>query len=139
MAVVSPYLFQSENGDMALPIEGLTVARCVVDFALSLEAFRGDDVVILRIEGPFTILENGAISSLDPEVPAKLGPAIALVQASVRSARAFADGRLQLIFEDGREITVHPNDEFEAWQLAGPGRVKAVCRVGGGISVWSEP
>ena len=133
---MSRYLFRMEKGELSLPIEGLSVARCVVDHAFALEAFRDGDVVSLRIEGPFIITQNGAECVLDPNAPANLGTAIALVRGLVKRARASAEGRLHLEFDDGREVTVEPNDDFEAWDLTGPKDAKAVCRAGGGVSTW---
>jgi hypothetical protein len=130
------YLFHTEDGELSLPVEGLPVARCVVDHAFSLEVFRDSDVVTLRIEGPFTIAENGMQHILDPNEPANLGRAIALVRAVVRRARASAEGRLYIVFDDGREVIVEPSEDFEAWELIGPKNAKAVCSAGGGVSTW---
>jgi hypothetical protein len=130
------YLFHTENGELLLPVEGLSIARCVVDHAFSLEAFRDNDVVTLRIEGPFTVTENGVKHLLDPNEPTTLGPAIALVRAVARRARASAEGRLYVMFDDGREINVEPNQNFEAWETIGPKGAKAVCSAGGGVSTW---
>jgi hypothetical protein len=139
MAAMNRYLFHTENGELSLPVEGLSIARCVVDHAFSLETFRDRDVVTLRIEGPFTVTENGRQHALDPTEPANLGPAIALVRAVVRRARASAEGRLVVVFDDGREVTVEPNEDFEAWELIGPKGAKAVCSAGGGVSTWGTP
>lgn len=134
---MSRYLFHTESGELSLPVEGLSIARCVVDHAFSLEAFRDDDVVTLRIGGPFTVTAgNGVKHVLDPSEPANLGPAIALVRALVRRARASAEGRLGLVFDDGREVVIEPNEDFEAWELVGPKGAKAVCSPGGGVSTW---
>lgn len=133
---MSRYLFHTENGELSLPVEGLSIARCVVDHAFSLEALRDDNLITLRIEGPFTVTENGVQHALDPSEPAKLGPAIALVRAVVIRARASSEGRLGVVFDDGREVTVEPNDDFEAWELSGPKGAKAVCSAGGGVSTW---
>jgi hypothetical protein len=136
VAKVNRYLFHTENGELSLPLEGLTISRCVVDHAFSLEAFRADGVVALRIEGPFTLKGKQLSRVMDPGVPTELGLAIALVRGTVKRARASSGGRLSIIFEDGRDVTVEPSEDFEAWELSGPQGVKAVCRVGGGVSTW---
>ena len=133
---MSQYHLRSENGELVLPLEGLSIARCVIDHAFSLEASREHDIVVLRIECPFTVSKTGMQYVLEPNEPANLGPATALVHASVRTARASAEGRLSIVFDDGRELTVEPSDDFEAWELTGPNGVKAVCRPGGGVSTW---
>jgi hypothetical protein len=136
MAAMSRYLFRTENGELLLPVEGLSIARCVVDHAFSLEAFRDNDVVTLRIEGPFIVTENGVKHALDPNEPANLGPAIALVRAVVKRSRASAEGRLVVVFDDGREVTIEASEDFEAWEVIGPQGAKVVCSAGGGVSTW---
>jgi len=136
---VSRYLFHTENGELSLPLEGLGVARCVIDHAFSLEAFRSDGVVALRIEGPFTLTANKSGHRLDPSAPGELGPAIGLVRKVVRRARASSEGRLSIVFEDGSELAVEPSEDFEAWEVSAPQGVKAVCRAGGGVSTWGAP
>jgi hypothetical protein len=136
VAEVSRYLFHTENGELSLPLEGLAIARCVIDHAFSLEAFRTDGSVTLRIEGPFTLTREQSTRLMDPSAPAELGPAIALVQGTVKRARVSSEGRLSIVFDDGREVTVEPSENFEAWELSGPQGVKAVCRAGGGVSTW---
>mgnify|MGYP003576712334 FL=1 len=131
---MSRYLFHTENGELSLPLEGLDITRCVVDHAFSLEALQGDGPVALRIEGPFSLKDGQSNHAMDPSVPAQLGPAVALVRGSVKRARVSAEGRLSIYFKDGREVTVEPSDDFEAWELSGPQGVKAVCRAGGGVS-----
>jgi hypothetical protein len=133
---MSRYLFHTKNGELSLPVEGLSVARCTIDHAFSLEAFRDDDIVTLRIEGPFTVTANGVKHTLDPNEPTNLGLALALVRAVVRRARASAEGRLSVVFDDGREVTVEPSEDFEAWELVGPKGAKAVCSAGGGVYTW---
>lgn len=133
---MSRYLFHTENGELLLPLEGLDIARCVVDHALSLEALQANGTVILRIEGPFSLKDGHSSYAMDPSVPAQLGPAVALVRGCVERVRASAEGRLSIVFKDGREVTVEPSDDFEAWELSGPQGVKAVCRAGGGVSTW---
>lgn len=121
---------------MVMPLESLTISRCIVDAALSLVALVDRDVITLRIEGPFVLTENDDSQAIDPNVPRTLGPAVALVGATVRRARASETGRLELVFEDGRSVVVEPSDEFEAWELSGPSDAKAVCRMDGGVSTW---
>jgi hypothetical protein len=136
MAEMNEYLLRTENGELLLPLEGLSIVRCWIDYAFSLEAAHEDGIVVLRIECPFTISERGEQYVLDPEEPAILGPAAALVRTSARTARAAAEGRLSIVFDDGRELTVEASDRFEAWELSGPKGMIAVCLPGGGLSIW---
>lgn len=126
---------ESPKGELLLPLETCAIARCLVDAAFSLQAL-DDDVVTLRIECPFKIIEHGCISTLDPGVPTTLGPAVALWNGTVKRARAAESGRLEIEFEDGRLLVVEPNDDFEAWELSGPRNAIVLCCVGGGLAVW---
>jgi hypothetical protein len=133
---VKRYLFHIENGDLLLPLEGLEITRCVVDHAFSLEAAHADGMVTVRIEGPLSLKDGRSEHAIDPSVPTELGPALGLVRGSIERARVSPEGRLSLVFQDGREVTVEPSDDFEAWELTAPRGVKAVCRAGGGVSTW---
>lgn len=119
-----------------LPLESLMISRCVVDAAISFFALVDDDAVTLRIECPFVLTDDDGSHAVDPSVPRTLGPAVALFGATVARASASETGRLELVFEDGRTVLVEPSDEFEAWELSGPGDAKAVCRMDGGVSTW---
>jgi hypothetical protein len=55
---------------------------------------------------------------------------------AVHSARASADGRLDIAFAGGRTLSVQPDARYEAWEIYGPGGMRAVCTPGGAISVW---
>lgn len=133
---MSRYLFRTQNGELVMPLESLPISRCIVDAAISLVALVDSDAITLRIEGPFVLTEEDGSHAIDPNAPRTLGPAVALVGATVRRARASETGRLELVFEDGRSILVEPSDEFEAWEISGPRDAKAVCRVDGGVSTW---
>lgn len=127
---------QRDDGGWRLPIESRGVSRCVVDHAFALEFHDGAQSTVVRIEGDFTILEGGQACRLTPSEPGNLGPAVALFGQVVRSARALADGKLEVAFEDGRIMSVEPDTCYEAWELSGPGGMRAVCTPGGTISVW---
>ena len=133
-----PVQICEKGSDLLLPLQALSIARCIVDHAFSLEAFRGNDVVTVRIEGSFTITENSMRRLFDPNEPFNLGPAIKLVRAVVARARATSEGRLDIEFEDGRILAAEPNEDFEAWELVGPASTKVICRAGGGISTWDS-
>lgn len=132
------YLFHTENGLLRLPLQGLTIDRCVVDHALAFEFFGKEGTTILRIEGAFGLTDHGVTLPLDPALPKDLGPAIGLFRSLVTSARVAQDGRLCIAFDGGREISVQPSDEYEAWELSAPGGLRAVCCVGGGVSTWGS-
>ena len=67
-------LLRSENGELVLPLEGLAIARCVIDYSFFLEASREHGVVVLRIECPFIVSKKGMQYVLEPNEPVNLGP-----------------------------------------------------------------
>ena len=120
----------------SLPLEQRCVGRCAVDHAFSLEFYEGEHALILRIAGDFTISDRGRIYQLNPAVTWELGPAISLFGQTVRAAGASADGKLELVFADGRTLLVEPDADYEAWEVSGPYGMQAVCSPGGEISIW---
>jgi hypothetical protein len=127
---------QRVSGGWRLPIEARGVSRCSVDHAFALEFHDGEQSTIVRIEGEFTVFDHGRTYRLTPSVPMELGPAVALFGQVVCSAWASAEGKLEIVFEDGRTVCVEPDARYEAWEIYGPGGMRAVCTPGGAISIW---
>jgi hypothetical protein len=73
---------------------------------------------------------NGSLSR------AELGPVLACTRTVVVAARAFEDGRLEMVFGDGSLIRVGAPAEFEGWELAGPGGMRIVAGPGPKLTVW---
>src|SRR5262249_21951683 len=126
------FLFYRDK-NLYLPIEGLTIDRCIVDHALSFDFLIEAGPMTLQIECPFRLMENERVHLLDPSSPRELGPAIGLFGAIVRSARSSEEGQLSVLFDDGREINVDPDPHYEAWGFVGPNGIRAVCLPGGGV------
>lgn len=124
------------DGGWRLPLEERAVGRCIVDQAFALEFHEADEKAVVRIEGAFSVLDQGRSHQLTPAAPMELGPAVGLFGQVVRSARASAAGRLEIAFEDGRILSVEPDARYEAWEISGPSGMRAVCTPGGAISVW---
>jgi hypothetical protein len=127
---------QKSEGGWRLPIEQRGVSRCIVDHAFALEFHEGEQSAVVRIEGTFAILDQGRVHRLTPSAPKELGPAVGLFGQVVRSATASARGELEISFEDGRVLSVQPDARYEAWEIYGPGGMRAVCTPGGEVSVW---
>jgi hypothetical protein len=133
---VRSWHLQSSKGGWRLPIDQLGVSRCIVDHAFALEFHEGAQSAVVRIEGTFAILDQGRVHRLTPAALKELGPAVGLFGQVVRSATASARGELEIAFEDGRVLSVQPDDRYEAWEIYGPGGMRAVCTPGGEVSVW---
>lgn len=112
-----------------LPLAGHEVDQCQLDYAITLVlADRPTEHTELRIEAPFELLSpDGQTIQLDPERTMELTPALALLHQTVDHVFAYKDGRLELVSTAGLMIRVPVGKGFEAWQLAGPNRLRFVC------------
>jgi hypothetical protein len=138
MAEMIPWELQPLNGGWRLPLEQRVVSRCILDYAFVLEFHEAEEKAILRIEGMFLISSNGSSHKLTAVMPAGLGPALELFGQTVRLAAASQEGQLKIVFEDGRILSVEPDDRYEAWEMSGPRGMRVVCAPGGRISVWQQ-
>lgn len=122
-----------------VPMAGLTVMQCRVDYAFSLIAADGlDGWFEVRIEQPFVVASPGKELLLDPAgEPAAMAPALSVLHQTVVEAVAFKDGRLELMFGDGRVLRVPIGKDHEAWNVVGPGGLQIVSLPGGELAIWS--
>jgi len=92
----------------------------------------------LIIETGFVLRDAaGTTHELDPGTSRRaLAPVIDLFMRTVRTVAIGASGALVLEFDDGAKLTVHPQPEYEAWELVGDGVPKIVVLPGGGVAVW---
>lgn len=85
----------------------------------------------------YTNLE-GVVHLIAPDVPATLGPVLALVGQSVIAADT-PGGCLVLAFSSGAELRCRPHETYEAWEVAGGSPADlVVCLPGGELAVWDE-
>lgn len=133
---MTSWIVHRVDGGWRLPIEQRCVSRCILDHAFVLEFHEGQEIAIVRIEGAFTIHDQGRAFRLNPACPLELGPALALFGKVVHSAMASAGGTLDLVLGEGVNLSVEPDAHYEAWEVAGPGGMRAVCTPGGAVSVW---
>jgi len=89
------------------------------------------------IESGFRLTADGREHDLDPSDPGQLGPALALYPGALVSACAAPGGTLTLDFASGARIEVPADQNYEAWQVNGPGTRLIVCSPRGrNLSVW---
>ena len=122
---------------MNLGIAGQAISRIGFDFAIILLT---DDGAEIRIESELSIRSpSGDIHILDPEHSGgNASQVLSLLHGVVR--RATADettGELSLEFDDGSQLRVDPDDDYEAWTFAGRKGEKCVSLPGGGLGLWS--
>lgn len=117
-----------------LPLPGCRVDRVCIDFAVVLLLTGGLE---LRIGGPFLIVNtDGSEKQLVPEgAPDGLAAAVTLARRELDSVEAFKNGNLRVSFVDDTYLKVQ-FDEFEAWELVGPGGLLLVSMPGGDLAVW---
>lgn len=123
-----------------LPVAGFPITQLVLDYAVTLHIDAVDGLLEIRIEQPFVFTTTGGIEHLIvPEGKTdRIAPILAVVRSKVESARAYEDGRLEIIFEDGSRIGVPPSEGYEAWTATGPRNVKLVSLPGGTLETWTQ-
>ncbi len=112
-----------------VPVGDGTVIQLRLDYAFTLVVETGFE---LRIESDFTFADDNGGHTYEPDEHAALGPVLTLHQAVVSSAEVLKDGHLIVLFADGRSLRVPPDDEFEAFNVAGPNQQLLVALPGGG-------
>ena len=128
-----------ESADRWLvPMVG-TVTQCRLDYAFSLVI--ADDSAgsfEVRIEQPFVVAGSDGEVRLDPEGdPQQMAPALRVLRRTVEQAIAFKDGGLELTFDDGAVLRVAAGEDYEAWNIVGPGGLRLVSMPGGELAIWS--
>lgn len=128
-----------------LPIAGLSVSQCLVDYTFSLRFMKpgsglsSDDDALLQIGTPFDFAVGTAIHRCDVERdPTTAGPALALFNRILLSAEVGDDAVLRLMFDEHTTISVPSDTNYEAWTLAGPHKLLVVCMPGGELAVFSD-
>jgi Family of unknown function (DUF6188) len=133
-------LIEQDSGWL-LPLAGQEVTRCCVDYAaVSLLSSAGIEVYI---EGRFIYREpSGREHVLAPVGDSMaLAPILRVRFRIFREVIALKDGRLNILFDDGSQLSVPADDHFEPWTIAGPGGVhglKVVSVPGGDLAIWSD-
>ncbi|WP_157620769.1 DUF6188 family protein [Saccharothrix sp. NRRL B-16348] len=123
-----------------LPVAGLPIVHCRVDYALTFSFDSPDGVYDLRVEEDFVFVSAEGIEVvLRPQTdPTGLGPVLACTRTSVVEALAFDDGRLTASFDDGSKLVVDSSQEYEPWMLSGPARLLVVSTPGAALALWYE-
>ncbi|SEA74320.1 MULTISPECIES: DUF6188 family protein [unclassified Mycobacterium] len=119
-----------------IDFSGLTLSELCVDFTARLY-FTAEHFV--RIEGSFTLDAQGKSLYLTPDTdrPEAFETMYSLVGKRVSTSRISDNGSLSLEFEDGSQIVVEPDKEYEAWTATGPDGLVIVCMAGGELAIWS--
>lgn len=121
---------------------GSTVDRTAFDYQVRLsfsaldpvEGYRLD--AELLIETPFLLCDAaGDWHELDPGTGSSLAPVMDLFRRTVTSVEIRDRGALHLTFDDGAELHVGPDRQYESWRLTGTG-VEPITVGPGGETHW---
>lgn len=123
-------------GAIDLPLPGRQVTRCCLDAAFGIEFLEGRESISLRIESPFQVCRLDERWSLRPDDLTTIVHALRLLWRIVVRATASADGTLNVRFDDGTELIVAYDSNYEAWELVGSGGLRVVSLPGGGLTTW---
>lgn len=109
-----------------------------IDFAFTLVI---RTVLEIRIETAFTVDSAGVDVVFDPENTRSLGPLLDLHKVGVIAATLSKAGTLRVEFQDGRLLSVEPDDRYEACAVrlrtpAGGRRFEFYILPGGGLAAF---
>lgn len=92
----------------------------------------------ISIETDFTLNTAGQTLSYSPGPSnAEAKPLVNLKGQSITTATAENNGTLTIQFTNGDILQVNPNQTYEAWTIAGPDGIEAVCMPGGTLTTWN--
>ncbi|WP_052690611.1 DUF6188 family protein [Pseudarthrobacter chlorophenolicus] len=128
------------EGYWLLEVSGQLILQLVLDFqvALVLEQFRitiEESFVLEHPDGTSHVVEpGGGFDQLSPVLPLSRSQVVA-------EARAFDDGRLEIVTQDGFRLRVvpEPKSAYEAWNVTGPNGLLIVSTPAGELSLWDGP
>jgi hypothetical protein len=80
----------------------------------------------VAIETPFTLCTGSETALIVPEQVLSVHPILPLLHQPIASLTAFRIGRLLLTFEEGAEIEVQKDDQYESWATFGEGEIAGI-------------
>lgn len=130
---------QRFEGYWLLEVSGQLILQLVLDFqvTLVLERLRitiEESFVLEHPDGTSHVVEPGGdFYQLSPVLPLSRSQVVA-------EARAFDDGRLEIVIQDGFRLSVvpEPKSAYEAWNVTGPDGLMIVSTPGGGLAFWNS-
>ena len=119
---------------ISLPLGGAVILTVTNGFSVKLETNNG---YTITIESDFWIKGDALAHITASEAGVFSVDAGVFKEKTVRGAAYDNAGLLSIKFEDGTEIAVEADDEFESWQVTGPSGSLIACMPGGDIAIWS--
>ena len=131
------YFLVEHAGYWEIPLSGKSVSRFQIDTRLILEFLEPEnEETRIEIEAEFLLRFHGKEYALSAENRSELGPVFYLFGMTVERAVAAKDGKLEISFLEGGELTVLPTSEFESWQIIGARGLRVVCTASGQLFTW---
>lgn len=117
-----------------LPVEGQSVARCIVDYAFSLQ-FHGNAGyrATLRIEAPFFLTTGATRTRCDPRNPSELGAALVIFGKKISHCSFDETGSLLMEAESDKGLEIRPTGDYEAWEFSDSDGLGIVSMPSGGV------
>ena len=116
-------------------LRGGTLTRFIVDDALTFVLQHAGGEASVRIDGRGRLARAGQGHAFSPdEDPGSAGPVLRLLHERVRDVRLADDGTLTLVFGEGSELALLPDDHHIAWAVT-CGAASAACIAEGKV-VW---
>ncbi len=121
-----------------IDVQELEVTNICIGYMFGLDFWSRDDSLYLQIEQQFLFKTKEREHILSPERgPEEVIPLLSVLHIGLRSAIVFKDGRLELTFTNGSELSVPASsNKYEAWNISGKNGFKFVSLPGGGLAVW---
>ncbi|MEI2279047.1 DUF6188 family protein [Paenarthrobacter ilicis] len=130
---------QRFEGYWLLEVSGQLILQLVLDFqvTLVLEHLRitiEESFVLEHPDGTSHVIDPGGdFDQLSPVLPLSRSKVVA-------EAKAFDDGRLEIVLQDGFRLSVvpEPKPAYEAWNVTGPDGLLIVSMPGGELALWGS-
>lgn len=130
---------QRFEGYWLLEVSGQLILQLVLDFqvTLVLEHLRitiEESFVLEHPDGTSHVIDpGGGFDQLSPVLPLSRSKVVA-------EAKAFDDGRLEIVLQDGFRLSVvpEPKSAYEAWNVTGPDGLLIVSTPGGELALWGN-
>ncbi|MGU3435104.1 DUF6188 family protein [Actinomycetes bacterium M1A6_2h] len=119
---------------LLLPIAGQSIAFKSLGFVFELSIAGG---FLLQIENHVQIEAGESSFSFTPAPDVEQAHEIARVMSGTIESSSAQSGILSVTLISGTELIVHPDADFEAWNITGPGGFRVVCMPGGEMATWS--
>jgi hypothetical protein len=112
---------------------GFSLERISIDYGIECILQSADRWINLR----FTSARLSEVKLIEVDDRDSIPHLLRLLHFDVTELQVDDDSVLIVIFQNGAELRVYPNDEFESWELVTSDSMRMVCMPGGQIAEWN--